>query len=105
MPTKLPRISVTLSVESKAALDALSEVAGVSASSFIGGLVHDAIPVIEATTRALRAAKTQPQKAADILNAEVVRAVSKVAQQQLELDEAIKERRTIRRTTKKARKP
>ena len=105
MPTTKPRLSITLSPESRAALDALSEAAGVSAASFIAGLVHDAIPVIEATTRALRAARTQPQKAADILNSEVVRAVAKVAQGQLELDEAIAERRTMRRTTKRPRKP
>ena len=99
MPTKNPRISVTLSPESKVALDALSEVAGVSASSFIGSLVHDAIPIIEATTRALVAARTQPQKAADILNEQVVRANVVLAQQQLELDQAIKSRKVRKRRT------
>lgn len=97
MPTKNPRISVTLSPEAKVALDALSEAAGVSASSFIGGLVHDAIPVIEATTRAIAAARTQPQKAADILNEQVVRANVLLAQQQLELADAIKTRKMRRK--------
>lgn len=97
MPTKNPRISVTLTPEARDALDALSVAAGVSASSFIGGLVHDAIPIIEATTRAIAAARTQPQKAADILNEQVVRANLMVAQEQLELAEAIKVRKMRRK--------
>lgn len=100
MPTKNPRISVTLSPESKAALDALADVAGVSASSFIGSLVHDAIPIIEATTRALVVARTQPQKAADILNEQVVKANVMLAQQQLQLADEIKVRK-MRRTRRK----
>lgn len=100
MPAKLPRISVSLSIEAKAALDALSAAAGVSASSFVGGLIHDAIPMIEATTRALAAARSQPQKAADILNEQVVKANLLMAQQQLELDKAIKERK-VRRMPRK----
>jgi uncharacterized protein (DUF1778 family) len=97
MPTKLPRISVSLTPEAKAALDALADAAGVSASSFVGGLVHDAIPIIEATTRALVAARTQPQKAADILNEQVVKANVMLAQQQLELADAIKVRKMRRK--------
>jgi uncharacterized protein (DUF1778 family) len=99
VPTKNPRISVTLTPESRAALDRLSDVAGVSASSFIGSLVHDAIPIIEATTRALVAARTQPQKAAEILNEQVVKANMVIAQHQLELDQAIKSRKVRKRRT------
>lgn len=97
MPSKLPRISVSLSIEAKVALDALSEAAGVSASSFVGGLIQDAIPIIEATTRAIAAARTQPQKAADILNEQVVKANVMLAQQQLELADAIKVRKMRRK--------
>lgn len=97
MATKLPRISVSLSPEAKAALDALSVAAGVSASSFVGGLIQDAIPMIEASARAIAAARTQPQKAADILNEQVVKANMLLAQQQLELDEVIKVRKMRRK--------
>jgi hypothetical protein len=100
MATTKPRLSVTLSPESRAALERFSAVTGVAASQFISGLVHDAIPVIDATTEALRLAKSQPQKAADLLNSQLVRTVAAASQQQLELDEAIKQRKMRKRPRK-----
>jgi hypothetical protein len=100
MATTKPRLCVTLSPESRAALERFSQVTGVAASQFISGLVHDAIPVIDATTEALRLAKSQPQRAADILNSQLVRTVAAAAQQQLELDDAIKQRKMRKRPRK-----
>lgn len=100
MATTKPRMSITLSPESRAALERLSAVSGIAASQYISGLIHDAIPVIEATAKALEIAKRQPQKAADILNETMVRAVGQIAQQQLELDEAIKQRKLRKRPRK-----
>jgi hypothetical protein len=100
MPTVKPRLSVTLSPESRAALERFSAVSGIAASQFISGLVHDAIPVIDATTEALRLSKSQPQKAADLLNFQLARTVAAATQQQLELDEAIKQRKLRKRPRK-----
>lgn len=94
------RMALTLSPEVHAALDRFSAVTGVAASSYIASMVEDALPVIEATTRALEAAKRNPQQAADILNETLVATVAKAAQGQLELDEAIKDRKRRRRSPK-----
>jgi hypothetical protein len=100
MATTKPRLSVTLSPESRAALERLTAVSGVAASQFISGLVHDAIPIIEATAKALEVAKSQPQKAADVLNEQLVRTLAKATQGQLELDQAIQERKLRKRPRK-----
>lgn len=97
---KPQRLSITLSPESRAALERFSQVTGVAASQYISSLIHDAIPVIEATVKAIEAAKRTPQKAADILNEELVRVVGVAAQHQLALDEQIREKKLRKRPRK-----
>lgn len=100
MPTKKPRLAITLSVESRAALERFSRVSGIAASAFVAGLVEDAIPVINATTDAIEIARKSPAKAAAAMNSAVVTGVTQVVQAQLELDAAVKERKLHRRPRK-----
>jgi hypothetical protein len=101
MATTKPRMSITLTPEARAALERLSVVSGIAASSYISGLVHDAIPVINATADALALAKKQPQRAAEIMNEQLVRVVGLAAQGKLELEEAVEKRKRMRRRPRK----
>lgn len=87
MPTTKPRLNVTLSPESRVALERFSQVTGMASSSFIAKLVHDAIPVINATADAIEIAKRSPAKAAALMNQAVVGGITEVVQAQLELDQ------------------
>lgn len=100
MATDKPRLSVTLTPESRAALERLSEASGVAASQFISTLVHDSIPLIDATAKAFQIARTQPQKAAELLGAELVRAQILAAQGKLELDQAVSRRKLRKRPSR-----
>lgn len=101
MATKLPRLAITLTVEARAALERLSEVSGVAASSFVASLVQDSIPVLLATADAIEIAKKSPAKAASAMNAAMVAGVTEVVQAQLELDGAVKKRKQLRRRPSK----
>lgn len=102
MPTKKPRLAVTLSPESRASLERLSKASGIAASQFISQIVHDAIPVIDAMTRSFEEAKKSPQRAAEIMRDLITHAQVEAAQHQLALDAAIakKKRKLRRRPTK-----
>jgi len=98
MPTKLPRISVTLSAETKAAYDRLGEVSGIAASQFISQILHDSIPLIEAMTRSFLEAKKSPLRAAEIMQEAMTSAHIELAQHSLALDSAItKKKRKMRK--------
>jgi len=99
MPTDKSRLSVTLTPEARAALERLSQASGLAASQFISSLVHDSIPVIDATAKAFEMARTQPEKAAQLLSAELVRAQVMIAQGKLELDQAVARPKLRRRPT------
>jgi len=87
MATIKPRLSVTLSPESRAALERFSEASGIAASQFITGIVHDSIPVIDAMTESFRIARSQPERAAELMTQQLLRAATLAAQAKLELDE------------------
>lgn len=98
MPTKLPRISVSLSTESKAALDRLSEASGIASSMFISQILDNAIPMVEAMTRAFLEAKKSPLRAAEIMQEAMTDAHVELAQHSLALDSAItKKKRKMRK--------
>lgn len=97
MTTKLPRLAITLSVESRAALERFSQATGIAASAFVAGLVHDAIPVILATADAIELAKKSPARAAAAMNAAMVGGVTQVVQAQLELEAASKKPKRLRK--------
>jgi hypothetical protein len=90
MPTKpKPRLAISLTLESRAALERLTKVSGIAASQFVASMVHDAIPIIEATANALEIAKTSPRKAGELMNTQFISSVSKISQAKLELDETV----------------
>lgn len=97
MPTKKPRLAITLSPESRAALERLTEASGIASSQFVSQLVHDAVPVLDAMTRSFIAAKKSPQRAAEIMQELLIDAHVEVAQHQLALDGVKKKKRKLRR--------
>lgn len=99
MPTKLPRITITVRPETKAILDQLEEVADRPASGFISEMLDEAaapyfIPIIEA----MRLAKEKKTEAWDVLGHALAGANANVAQLQLAIhEEKQKEKRIVRR--------
>lgn len=103
MPTMKPRLSVTLTPESRAALERFSEVSGIAASQFIRSIVDDAVPIIDAMTRAYETARKSPARAVGIMESEFVRTMAKAAQSQLDLEVAKKEKKIRQRPRKPSR--
>lgn len=99
MPTKKTRLAVTLTPESRAALERLHEASGIAASQFVAQVVHDSVPVFDAMATAFVAAKKSPARAAEVMRELLGKAHMDVAQYQLALDEAIarRPRRKLRR--------
>lgn len=100
MPTHKPRIAVTLSPEAHAALKRFTAVTGMAASSFVAGMVEDAIPVIVATAEAITHAKTSPKAAAEKMNGVMTKVVGEVVSAQMDFERAANKKR-LRRTTLK----
>lgn len=103
VPTKRQpraRLNVSLTAESRAALERFSESSGIAASQLIRSIMHDAIPVIDAMTQALSIAKTAPQEAADLMTEQLLSASAKAAQVRLELDAESKEPKMRRRPSR-----
>lgn len=98
MPTKKPRLAITLTPESRDALERLTEVSGIAASQFISQLVHDAVPMLQGMTRSFEIAKKSPQRAAEIMSEMLGGVAVEVAQHQLAFDAAVKKKkRKLRR--------
>ena len=91
------RLNVSLTPESRASLERFSQATGIAASQLIRSTMHDAIPVIDAMTEALAIAKAAPQQAADLMQQQLLTASAKAAQLNIELNDAVKERRMRRR--------
>jgi hypothetical protein len=83
--SRINRLAVTLTPDSRAALERLSEASGIAASQFVAKLVHDSIPVLEAMTRAFAVAKENPGKAVDAMGAALEKAMVEAAQMHLSL--------------------
>lgn len=102
MPTKKPRLAVTLTPESRAALERLTKASGIASSQFIAQIVHDAIPVIDAMAVAFAEAKRSPVRAAEVMRDALGQAHLHAAQEQLRLDVEIqKKKRKLRRRPSK----
>lgn len=97
MPTTKPRLNVTLSPESRAALERFSKATGVAASQFVGSLVQDSIPVIDAMTKAISEARTAPRKAASTMGTALNDALIQAMQAKLDLDEHVHGKKLRRR--------
>jgi hypothetical protein len=93
-------MSITFTPESRAALERFSQVTGIAASQFVTNIIHDAIPVIEATTKAFEIARTSPQAAAELMTSELLRVQALAAQEHLALAGEVVRRRPRRRPTR-----
>lgn len=91
------RMSITLSSESRDALERFSEASGIASSQFITGIVHDSIPVIDAMTESFRIARSHPERAAELMTQQLLRASTLAAQAKLDLAEEMAARRKPRR--------
>lgn len=100
MPTAKPRLAITLSPESRLALEKFSQVTGMAASAFVATMVHDSIPVILATAEAIELAKRSPAKAAAAMNQMVTSGITQVVQAQLDLDQRSRTKRLRKRPTR-----
>lgn len=98
-PARPPRtrLNVSLTPESRAALERFSEATGIASSQLIRSVMHDAIPVIEAMTEAMAIAKTAPQQAADLMTHQLLTASARAAQLNIELQDTVKQKRLRKR--------
>lgn len=85
MPTKNPRINVTVSQELYEALSEFRAASGMSSASLLSQLLSETVPVIRAMTEAFKLAKSSPAKASDALREVVQDAHVQVAQLQLDM--------------------
>ena len=101
MPTsaKRPRLNVSLTPESREALERFSDATGIAAAQLIRSIMHDAIPVVDAMTEALSLAKSAPERAAQLMTDQLLSATSKAAQVRLEFEDA--QRDTLRKRPRK----
>lgn len=97
MPTKKPRLNVTLSEEVRAALERLSRVSGIAASQFVGQVMQDSLPVLDAMAAAFEAAKRSPREAADLMRGVVSATMAAAAQEQLRFDAQVRKPRLRKR--------
>lgn len=84
MPTKNPRLSVTLRPELSAILDRLSKLTGNSKSAMVAELLDTAIPVFQRMSQVLEAAeslKAQAGESFDHLSAGMARAQARMESQ------------------------
>lgn len=95
MPSKAPRIQVTLDPEAQKAVSELAELTSRSRSAVVGELVDMALPALLTMLDAIRLAKRQPLEAQRLLNRYANQATAELSQAQLEFDQSI-DRRTVR---------
>lgn len=93
MPSKNPRMMLTLTPELAKAFDEFREATGTAPASFVVHLLIESLPMIQSVTRASLAASRDQQEALDIMQSALSAALHQGTSTQLELDEA----RSIRR--------
>jgi len=96
-PPKRDRLAVTLTPESKAALDRLQASGGMAAASFVSVIVHESIPAILALAHTFENVKKGPSEALEKLREVADQVLVGAAQTSLDLGDAMKPRRKIRR--------
>lgn len=93
MPSKNPRMMLTLPPELAKAFDEFREATGTAPASFVVHLLMESLPMIQSVTRASLAAARDQQEALDIMQSALSAALHQGTSTQLQLDEA----RSIRR--------
>lgn len=100
MPTKLPRVAISLTPELHVALEKFTAESGMAKSQLISQLLSETVPVIDAMTEAYRLAKKSPAAAADRMRDLVQSAHVGLAQLQLDMAPKPKKRK-MRRSPRK----
>lgn len=93
MPTKKPRLYVTLEPEVHKALKELQEATGASSSSFVAGILQESLPMIKGITKAARLAKDRNLDAFELLQEQLMEATNKASQMNLDIQREKKIRR------------
>lgn len=99
MAAKNPRLAVVLNVSTYQAIKDLSEATGDSMSSIVAHFMDEAAPAFGDIAKAMRAAKSRPMEALDLMAEQLAKATQSVGQGQLELIDA--RRRQYKRRAKK----
>lgn len=106
MPTKKPRLMLTIPPELAHALDEFREATGTSPASFVTSLLVEALPMIQSLTKAARLAKQNNAEALDVFSETVADALCQVAGVQRDLlEHSHKIRRAAGKQSSKKRKP
>lgn len=96
MVKRNPRVQVTLSPESMRLLDEIAGLMGQPRAALVAELVDASLPALHATVQALRVVKQAPEEAQRLVTAYGTKAIADLAQQQLELDQAVRDARTVK---------
>lgn len=104
MPTKLPRMGLSLTPELHASLMKLSKASGTSASVFVVEMLSTALPAIEALTTALEMAKIDPAQGLALAVRNMVQVQADVNQEQLLFLDNLKTLRAARGAGRRSRK-
>lgn len=90
MPTKKPRMGISLPPEVHKAYMELSEVSGMAASTFAAQVLSEALPMVRQLTAAFKVAQDSPAKAAAELENMMAAALVQTTQQSIDFQENIK---------------
>lgn len=88
MPSKNPRMMLTLTPELAKAFDEFREATGTAPASFVTRLLIESLPMIRSVAEASRAAAKDQQEALEILQGAIGTALHQGASAQLEMLEA-----------------
>lgn len=89
MPTKKPRIAITVDHEVHAKLMEFGRLSGVPAATLIGQLIPRLLPLLESATYALKEARESPLQTLEVLIREVAKVNAESSALQLDLVEEI----------------
>ena len=103
MPSKNPRMMLTLTPELAQAFNEFRDATGTAPASFVTHLLMESLPMIQSVTRATLAAARDQQEALDIMQSALSAALHQGTSTQLELDEARSIRRARGTKPKKAK--
>lgn len=101
MPSKNPRMMLTLTPELAKAFDEFREATGTAPASFVSRLLVESLPMIRSVTEASRAAAKDQQEALGILQSALGAALHQGSSAQLEMLEASSSIRRARGTKPK----
>ena len=96
-----PRIQLTLDPEVMAILDELSQLTGQGKATMVSELVREALPAMYAARDAIKVVKESPREAQAMLARFSTEAVMKLGQAQLDFDDLLASKPTVKRQKRK----